>query len=132
MVSSKQYCFGRDFKFDFWRSLSSLEYYTTLERGVYCSIDFEGLPMLDLKKFPKIIMAKSSSFAFHFSFFAHHTSIFCSVFFSSFSPFFLFFFPSFLPFSPPNLFCYLFNPAPGWRLRTKPRGRPKRTLKNTK
>ena len=65
-------------------------------RGVYCSIDFESLPI---------------SF-----FFAHHTSIFCPFYFfllfPSFFPFFyfpppfllfFFFFPLFLPFFSPLL-----------------------------
>ena len=56
-------------------------------RGVSCSIDFESLPMPDLKKLPKIVS------------FANHTSIFCPfVFLSSFSPFSLSFYPLFLPF----------------------------------
>ena len=61
---------------------------------IYCSIDFESLPMPDFKKLPKIVTAKLYFFAFHFTFFAHHTTIFCPyVFF-----FFIFSFP-FLPFS---------------------------------
>ena len=67
-------------------------------RGVYCSIDFESLPMPDLKKLPNFVTAKSSFFAFHFPFMPTNTSIFGTfLFFLSYlllSPsFLLFFFP---------------------------------------
>ena len=57
-----------------------------LSKGVYCSFDFENLPMSDLKKPPNIETAKSP-------FFANYISIFCF-----FLPYCLFFFLSFLPF----------------------------------
>ena len=79
-------------------------------RAVHCSIDFESLPMPDLKKLSKIIF-----FGFPFPFFAHHTSILCPyVIFSSLH----LFYPPFLPVSlfPPLLksfpICFKIFPPP--------------------
>ena len=73
-------------------------------RGVYCSIDFESLPMPDLKKLSKIVLCFpfpffSPSYLYFLSFF--FVLFLFSVFplnfssFSSFFPFSLFYFPSF-------------------------------------
>ena len=88
----------------------SLFFLYFFSRGVDCSIDFESLPMPDLKKLSKIVTAKSYFFAFHFPIYTHHTSIFC--FFLPFPSF-----PSLLsaPFENlPNLFL---NHPPPLRVR---------------
>ena len=87
-------------------------------RGVYCSIDFESLPMPDLKKLSKIVLC------FPFPFFSpsylYFLSFFCPLPFLRFPPqfllfFFLFpFFPLLLSFFPTLMksfpIYFLYNP----------------------
>ena len=73
-------------------------------RGVYCSIDFESLPMPDLKKLSKIVLC------FPFPFFSPSYLYFLSFFLSSsFSPFSPSISPLFLPFSLFPSFTFLLS-----------------------